>query len=126
MEKDNTVFFKTHHDPQSRWMLKNYPIKTPGGTQLEIDDNKRNITPGLQKEFTDTSYDAANSMNDTKKVVFRDILWKTGYYNRKRRKSCLSGRDRYIKDDLDNDVRRILGLDKKLKGRGFEKNHNTL
>ena len=33
----------------------------------------------------------------------------------------MSGRDRYIKIDLHNDVRRILGLDKILKGRGIEK-----
>ena len=34
----------------------------------------------------------------------------------------MSGRERYIKNDLDNDVRRILNIDKKLKGRGVEKN----
>ena len=33
----------------------------------------------------------------------------------------MTGRDRYIKYDLDNDVRRILNLDTKLKGRGVEK-----
>ena len=36
-------------------------------------------------------------------------------------KSCISGRDRYIKNDLDNDVSRILNLDTKLKGRGIQK-----
>ena len=33
----------------------------------------------------------------------------------------MTGRDRYIKYDLDNDVCRILNLDTKLKGRGVEK-----
>ena len=33
----------------------------------------------------------------------------------------MSGRDKKIKIDLDNDVRRILNLDGKLKGRGIEK-----
>ena len=60
-------------------------------------------------------------MSDTEKVVFRDILSKTGYYNRKPIKGRMSGRDRYIKTDLDNDVRRILNLEKKLKGRVVEK-----
>ena len=32
----------------------------------------------------------------------------------------MSGRDRYIKNDLDKDVRRILNLDTKLKGKGIE------
>ena len=33
----------------------------------------------------------------------------------------MTGRDRYIKYDLDNDVSRILNLDTKLKGGGIEK-----
>ena len=33
----------------------------------------------------------------------------------------MTGRDRYIKYDPDNDVSRILKLDTKLKGRGVEK-----
>ena len=33
----------------------------------------------------------------------------------------MSGRDRYIEYDLDNDVMRILNFDTKLKGRGIEK-----
>ena len=33
----------------------------------------------------------------------------------------MTGRDRYTKYDLDNDVMRILNLDTKLKGRGIEK-----
>ena len=119
MEKDKTGFFKTHHDPQRGWMLNNYPNKTPGGTEVEISSKKYNITPGLQKVFTDTSYDAATSINDTEKVVFRDILRKTGYYNREPTKGRMSGRDRYIKNDFDNDVIKILNLDTKLKGRGI-------
>ena len=78
MEKGSTGFFKTHHDPQRGWLLNNYPIKTLGGMEVEINDNKYNITPGLQKVFTDTTYDAAKSMTDTEKVVYRDILQNTG------------------------------------------------
>ena len=122
MEKDNTGFFKTHHDPQRGWMLMNYPFKMPCGTEVEISGNKYNITPGLRKALTDTSYDAATSMNDTEKVVFRAGLRKTGYYNRKPTKSRMSGRDRYIKYDLHNDVIKFLISDTKLKGRRIEKN----
>ena len=121
MEKDNKEFFKAHHDPQRGWMLNDYPIKTPGRTQVEISGNKYNRTPALQKIFTDASYDVATSVNDTEKVVFRDISQKTGYNNRKRTKGRLSGRHRCIKYDLDKEVRRILNLDTKLKGRGIEK-----
>ena len=119
--EDNTGFFKTHYDPQRGWMLNNYPIKTPGGTSVKINGIKYDIISGLQKVFTDTKYEAAKSMSDTEKVVFKDILSKTNYYNRKLLKGKISGRDRYIKNDLDNDVIRILILDTKLKGRGIEK-----
>ena len=60
-------------------------------------------------------------MSDTEKVVFKDILSKTNYYNRKLTKRKMSGRDRYIKKDPDNDVIKILNLDKKLRGKGVEK-----
>ena len=119
--KDNTGFFKTHHKPLSGWILNNFSIGTPGGTEVEVSGSKYDITPGLQKVFTDTKHETAKSRSDTEKVVFRDILSKTGYYSRKPTKGRMSGRDRYIKNDLDNDVRRISNIDKKLKGRGVEK-----
>ena len=83
--------------------------------------NKYNIIPGLQKVLVDQPYDTAKSMIDEDKSIFRDILWKTGYYNRKPTKGRLTGRDRYIKYDLDNDVITILRLDNKLKVRGVKK-----
>ena len=45
------------------------------------------------------------------KLVFRDMLQKTNYYNSTPTKGRLAGRDRYIINDLDNDVRTILNLD---------------
>ena len=102
-------------------MLNNHPVKMLRGTEVEINDKEYNKTPGIQEVFTDTIYDIANSMNDMDKLVFRDILQKTGYYNPKLTKGRMSGRDRYIKNELDIDVRKILNLDTKLKGRGVEK-----
>ena len=119
--KDNTGIFKTHYDPQRGRMLDNYQFKTPGGTNVKISCNKYDITPGLQKVFTDTKYETANTMSDTEKVVSKDILSKTKYYNRKHTKVKMSGRDRYFKKDHDNDVMKILNSDKKLKGKGVEK-----
>ena len=92
-----------------------------GGTKLEINNNDYNITSGLQKVFTNKSYDTANSLNDMEKVIFRDILQKTNYNNRKRQKGPMSGRDRYIQIKLDDDVRKILYLDKQYRARGVEK-----
>ena len=119
--KDNTGFFTTQQNPLSGWVLNNFSMGTPGGTEVEISGNKYDITLGLQQVFTDIKYETAKSMSDTEKVVFRDILSKTIYYNRKPTKGRMSGRDRYIENDLDSDVRRILNFDKKLKGRGVKK-----
>ena len=119
--KDDTGFLKTYHDPQRGWILNNQPIKMLRGTKVEINENIYNITPGLQKVLVDQSYDTAKSMTDKDNLIFRDSLQKTGYYNRKRTKGRLSGRDRCIQSDLDNDVIKILNLDAKLKGRGVKK-----
>ena len=102
--KDKTGFFKSSHDPQHGWMINNYPIKMIRGTKVEINDNEYNITSGLQKVFTNKSFGTTNSMSDTEKFIFRDILQKTDYNKRKRQNGPMSGRDRYIQNKLDNDV----------------------
>ena len=124
--RDNTGFFTTNNDPQRGWMIKNHPIKLLRGTELKIKENKHNISPGIRKVLVDQSYDIAKSRTDEGKLIFRDILQKKGYYNRKLTKSWLTGRGRYIKYDLDNDVINFLNLDNKLKGRGVENFLNHL
>ena len=124
---DNTGFFKTTYDRENGWMLNIHPVKMSGGTENEINNKKYNITQGIQKVFTDTSYNTAKSMNDKDKLVFRDILQKADYYKRLPTKRRMSGRDSYIKFNLVDDVSRNLNLDTKpktkpkLKGRGVEK-----
>ena len=102
-------------------MLNNHPIKKLRRTRVEINENKYNISPGIQNVLVDHSYDSAKSMTDKDKLIFRDILQKTGYYNRKPTKGRMFGRDRCIKNELDDDVVRILNLDTKLRGNGIEK-----
>ena len=75
--KDNTGFFETHHDPQRGWLLNNCPNKMLRGTKVKINETKYNITPGLQKVFTNHSYETAKSMNDIEKLVSGDFLQKT-------------------------------------------------
>ena len=102
--------------------MNSFSIRTPGGTEVEINGNKNDTTPCLQKVFTDTKYKTDKSMSETEKVVFRDILLRTIYNTNIAGKGKMSGRDTYIKYELDNEVRRILNLDKQFKGRGVEKN----
>ena len=112
---DKTGFFKTLYDSQHGRMLNNIPIKSAGGIELEVNNRKNKITKGIQNVLTNKTYNSTKSLNDNDKLVFRDFLQNTGYYSRKLRKRKSSGLDKYIKNDLDNNVARILNLDIKLK-----------
>ena len=114
---DNTGFFKTHYDQQRGWMINNIPIKSPGGTRIEVNENEYDLTKGIRNVLTNKTYRTAKSMSDMEKVVFRDFLSETRYYSRKPTKGKPSGLDKYIKNELDDDVRKILDLDKKLNGK---------
>ena len=52
--KNNTVFLQTYEDREHGSMRNSYPVKIIGGTEVEINDKKFNITPGIQKVLTDT------------------------------------------------------------------------
>ena len=119
--KNNGGFFKTIEDKERGWMWNGYPVEILRGTEVQINDKKFNLTPGIQKMLVDSSYNTIKSIIDMKKVLFRDMLQKTECYNRIPTKQCQSGRDKYIKNNLDNDVRKLLNLDTKLKGREIEK-----
>ena len=118
---DNAGFFKTQYDQQRGWMLNNIPIKSPGGTKIQVDENEYNLTKGIRNVLTQKTYRSIKSLNDNEKVVLRDFLSKIGYYNRKPTKGKPSGLDNYIRYELDDEVRKILNLDIKLKGRGVKK-----
>ena len=118
---DNTGFFKTHYDQQRGWMLNNIPIKSPGGTKIQVDENEYDLTKGIRNVLTKKTYKSVKSLNDNEKVVLRDFLSKTGYYSQKPTRGKPSGFDNYIKNKLDDDVGKILDLDNKLKGKGVEK-----
>ena len=45
---DNIGFFKTHYDQQRGWMINNKPIKSPGGTRIEINENEYDLTRGIR------------------------------------------------------------------------------
>ena len=71
--------------------------------------------------MVDSNYNTARSTDDMDKVVFRDMLTETNYYNRITSKCRMSRRDRYIQNNLKTDVRRFLNSDTKLDVRGIEK-----
>ena len=72
--KNNTGFFKTKHDPEHGWMLNNHPINILRDTEIEIKSNKYDITPGLQKVFTETSNIPLKKLNDKERETYVNIL----------------------------------------------------
>ena len=119
--KHNHGFLKTNEDPELGWIWNGYPIKILGGTEVKIKDNKYNITPGIRKKIVDSTYKTAKSMTDMDKLVFRDMLKKSSCYSRIPTKGRISGCDKHIKNNLDDDVRRLLKLDTELSGRRIKK-----
>ena len=61
-------------------------------------------------------------MFDMKKLGFSDMSHTTEYYKCELTKGRISGRDKFIKNDLDIEVKRFFKLVTKFKGKGFEKN----
>ena len=60
----NTGFFKTHYDNERGWMWNDYPVKMLRGTEVEINDKSFNISPNLQKVFTQTTNIPLKKLND--------------------------------------------------------------
>ena len=51
--KNKTGFFKTIKDQELGWMWNGYLVELVGGTEVQMNDNKFNITPGIQKVLVD-------------------------------------------------------------------------
>ena len=53
--KNNTGFFKTNEDRERGWIWNGYPIKILGATEVEILDNRYDITPCIQNVLVDST-----------------------------------------------------------------------
>ena len=73
----STAFFKTCSDRERGWMWNSYLFKLIAGTEIDIDDKKVNITPGIQKVLTDTSNIPLKKLNDQDRKIFINIFLKT-------------------------------------------------
>ena len=60
-------------------MWNYYPVKIIGGTEVQINDKKHNLSPGNQKNLVDSAYITASSMNDMYNLDFGDMVQKTIY-----------------------------------------------
>ena len=106
--KSDTGFFNTHYDRQRGWMLNGYPVKILSGSKVEINDKEFNITPNLQKVFTQTSNVPQKKLNDQEWEIYKDILKTFNFENYKPKSGeNKSGSYKYSKS--------------KLKGEGIQK-----
>ena len=64
-------------------MRNGYPVKILGGTEVEINDKKFNITPGIQKVLTDTSNIPLKKLNDKDDELFINISESLDFENYK-------------------------------------------
>ena len=72
--KNNTGVFKTYHDQQHGWLWNGHPVQMIRGTEVEINDKKINITPNIQKDFTQTSNIPLKKLKDQEWEIYKNIL----------------------------------------------------
>ena len=97
-------FFKAVRNDQGKLSWNNKVIEPLGGNKIKIDNKEFTLTPQIQKAMTATDYNF-KSMNDDDILNFANIL-KTVNYNSKQ--DFNSTRSKYIKNNLQNRVDRIL------------------
>ena len=73
--KDDTGFSKTYYDSEHGWISNGYPVKMLGGTEVEIDNKKYNITRGTQNVFTQTSNIPLKKFNNQEREIYNQF-WK--------------------------------------------------
>ena len=70
----NRGFFKTYSNSERGCMCKGHPVKMLLRTEKEIKDKIFNITPNLQKVFTQTSNLPLEKLNDQEREIYKKIL----------------------------------------------------
>ena len=64
-------------------MWNGYPVRMLGGTEVKINDKNFNITPNLQKVFTQTSNIPLKKLNDQEWEIYNKILETLDFENYK-------------------------------------------
>ena len=73
--KDNEKgFFKVREDEYGQRYWNNEPIEIAGDTKLKIKGKNFNITPNLQKVFTDTSGKSLQKLDKTENKTYKKLL----------------------------------------------------
>ena len=115
---DSKNFFKVIRDAEGNFSWNNKEVIPLRGNRLEIDGEQFNVTPEIQKTFTDTNFNFNNThMDDENVLIFDKILNSLNYDPSKDSKSK---RTKFFKNDLKNRVHKIKNSPLRIQGEGVE------
>ena len=111
--KNNTGFFNIEERDSGEIVWNGFPVEKPVDKKLKINGEINNITPGIQKVFTQTSNIPIKKLNDKDNEIFINILKSPHFDNYEAiRGESKSGRYKQSKTIFERH---------KLKGHGIEK-----
>ena len=115
---DSKNFFKVIRDAEGNFSWNNKEVIPLGGNRVEIDGEDFNLTPEIQRAFTDTKYNFNNThMADENVLLFDKILNSLNY---EPSKDSNSKRTKSIKNDLKKRVHKIKNPPLTLQGEGVK------
>ena len=79
----NTGFSRKYYDREHRWISNGYPIKLLGGTEVEINNKKYNISRGIQNVFTQSSNKPLKKSKNQEREIYNNILETLDFKNYK-------------------------------------------
>ena len=115
---DSKNFFKVIRHAEGNFSWINKEVIPLGGNRVEIEGEEFDITPEIQKAFTDTRYNFNNThMDDENALIFDKILYDLNYDPSK---DSNSKRTKSIKNDLKKRVHKIKNPPLTLQGEGVK------
>ena len=118
MAKNEKGFFKIREDKNGQRYWNGLPIQTPRHSIVEVDGINFNITPNLQKVFTDTTGQSLKKLDKKENRTYKKLLNTLNYENYKHKPGAkTSGRYKNTQ---------IILKPNNLQGRGIEKNYHTI
>ena len=115
---DSKNFFKVIRDAEGNFSWNNKEVIPLGGNRVKIEGEEFNITPEIQKAFTDTRYNFNNTLMDDENVLIFDKILNTLNYDPS--KDSNSKRTKSIKNDLKKGVHKIKNAPLTLQGEGVK------
>ena len=113
MKEKEKGFFKIREDKDGQRYWNGIPVEISGDSRIKINEKNFNITPNLQKVFTDTTGESVKKLTKTENKTHKKLLQTLDYENyRPKQGEYNSGRYKNTKNILKPN---------NLQGRGIEK-----